>query len=316
MDSIPGHHLLRAAAVCLACLTPLGGPRADAISDLNRAFTEAYRLGAARTLANLRAAAPVLVNRFEQIALYRPGVEEPELFSMDASLYLQASAVSHTAAAVAARLAPFGLGALDDERRAWLARYQSLLSAAEAEAEVARRGDTPEELRTLQRGMLGDVRRFAQRIHQQGSVDQALLDDMGAAVRAAVRKNLEYAAASQLEQFRNQVVRWKAAHPSLAWDRAAVVVIGVHQARDGNLQRQFFDWLLDDRPSRQDRVVFAETLAPPAPLDQAPATDALTLLSKVMLDKGLAKVVFGDPLALQSDVLGGAAEAIIATWRR
>ena len=97
---------------------------------------------------------------------------------------------------------------------------------------------------------------------------------------------------------------------------AAVVVIGVHQARDGNLQRQFFDWLLDDRPSRQDRVVFAETLTPPAPLDQAPATEALTLLSKVMLDKGLAKVVFGDPLALQSDVLGGAAEAIIATWRR
>ena len=314
MGFIPGHHLLRAAAVGLALLAPLGGPRADAISDLDRAFTEAYRLGAVRTLANLRAAVPVLVNRFEQIALYRPGVEAPELFSMDAALYLEASAVSHTAAALAARLAPFGLGALDEERRAWLARYQSLLSAAEAE--VARRGDVPEELRTLQRGMLGDVRRFAQRIYQQGSVDQALLDEMGATVRAAVRKNLEYAAASQLEQFRNQVVRWKAAYPSLAWDRAAVVVIGVHQARDGNLQRQFFDWLLDDHPSRQDRVVFAETLTPPAPFDQAPATEALTLLSKVMLDKDLAKVVFGDPLALQSDVLGGAAEAIIATWRR
>lgn len=314
MGFIPGHHLLRAAAVCLAFLTPLGGPRADAISDLDRAFTEAYRLGAAQTLANLRAAVPVLVNRFEQIALYRPGVEAPELFSMDAALYLEASAVSHTAAALAARLSPFGFGALDEERRAWLARYQSLLSAAEAE--VARRADIPEELRTLQRGMLDDVRRFAQRIEQRGSVDQALLDEMGATVRAGVRKNLEYAAASQLEQFRNQVARWKAAHPSLAWDRAAVVVIGVHQARDGNLQRQFFDWMLHDGPSRQDRVVFAETLTPGAPLEQAPATDALTLLSKVMLDKGLAAVVFGDPLALQSDVLGGAAEAIIATWRR
>jgi hypothetical protein len=309
-----GHHLLRAAVIGLGLTTPLGGPRADAISDLDRAFTEAYRLGAARTLANLRAAVPVLVNRFEQIALYRPGVEAPELFSMDASLYLEASAVAHTAAALGARLAPFGLGALDDERRAWLARYQSLLSAAEAE--VAGRGDLPEELRAVQRGMLGDVRRFAQRAHQQGAIDQGLLDEMGATVRAAVRKNLEYAAASQLGQFRAQVARWQAAYPSLAWDRAAVVIVGVHQARDGNLQRQFFDWLLRDEPGRQDRVVFAETLAPPAPLDQAPATEALTLLSKVMLDKDLAKVVFGDPLALQSDVLAQAAEAIIAAWRR
>jgi hypothetical protein len=119
-----------------------------------------------------------------------------------------------------------------------------------------------------------------------------------------------------LEQFRAQVSRWKAAYPSLAWDRAAVVVVGVHQARGGNLQRQFFDWLLRDGPDRQDRVVFAETLTPPAPLEQAPASDALTLLAKVMLDKDLATVVFGDPLALQADVLGPAAEAIIATWRR
>ena len=308
-----GNRVLRTAMVGLGLLAPLGGSRADAISDLDRAFTEAYRLGATQTLANLRAAVPVLVNRFEQIALYRPGADEPELFSMDAALYLEASAVAHTAATLGARLSPFGLGALDDERRAWLARYQSLLSAAEIE--VARRDDIPEELRTVQRGMLGDVRRFAQRIHQQGSVDQALLDDLGATVRAGVRKNLEYAAASQLEQFRAQVVRWKAAHPSLAWERAAVVVIGVHQARERNLQRQFFDWMLGDRPDREDRVVFAETLTSPAPLEQKPPADALTLLSKVMLDKGLARIVFGDPLALQSDVLGGAAEAIIATWR-
>jgi hypothetical protein len=308
-----GHYLLQTAVVGLGLLAPLGGSRADAISDPRHAFTEAYRLGATQTLANLRAAVPVLVNRFEQIALYMPGVEAPELFSMDAASYLQASAVAHTAATLGARLSPFGLGALDDERRAWLARYQSLLSAAEIE--VARRGDIPEELRTLQRGMLGDVRGFAQRIHQQGSVDQALLDELGSTMRAAVRANLEHAAASQLEQFRAQVVRWKAAYPSLAWDHAAVVVIGVHQARDRNLQRQFFDWMLRDDPSRQDRVVFAETLTPGSLLEQAPVADALTLLSKVMLDKGLATIVFGDPLALQSDVLGRAAEAIIATWR-
>jgi hypothetical protein len=81
------------------------------------------------------------------------------------------------------------------------------------------------------------------------------------------------------------------------------------------LQQQFFDWMLNDRPDRQDRVVFAETMTPPAPLGQAPPTEALTLLSKVLLDKGLATTLLGDPLALQADALGGAAEAIIESWR-
>jgi hypothetical protein len=138
---------------------------------------------------------------------------------------------------------------------------------------------------------------------------------MGTTVRPAIQQNLAFAAASQLEQFRAQVERWKAAYPALPWDRAVAVVIGGHQARDRNLQRQFFDWMLNDRPDRQDRVVFAETVTPPAPLGQAAPTEALTLLSKVLLDKGLAATLFGDPLALQSDVLGGAAETIIESWR-
>jgi hypothetical protein len=297
----------------LALLGPASRSQADAISDLDQAFKDAYRLAATQMLGTLRTSVPVLVNRFEQIALYRPGVEQPELFSMDTGPYLQASAVSHTAAALDARMLSAGLGKLDADRLAWLAHYQLLLSTAEGE--IAGRRDMPDALRTLQLGMLAEVRRFAQRIYQQGSLDQILLEAMGATVRPAIQQNLAFAAASQLEQFRAQVDRWRAAYPALAWDRALAVVIGGHQARDRNLQRQFFDWMLDDRPARQDRVVFAETMTPPGPLGQAPPTEALMLLSKVLLDKGLAATLFDDPLALQSDVLGGATEAIIGSWR-
>lgn len=313
MSRDSGRHVLRVALLGLALLAPARPCHADGVADLDQAFRDAYRLAATRTLDTLRASVPVLVNRFEQIALYRPGVEQPELFSMDAGPYLQASAVSHSAAALDARMASAGLGTLDADRLAWLAHYQSLLSSAERE--IAGRRDMPDALRAVQLGMLAEVRRFAQRIHQQGSVDQALLDAMGAAVRPAIQQNLAFAAASQLDQFRAQVERWKAAYPALPWDRAVAVVIGVHQARDRNLQRQFFDRMLGDRPDRQDKVVYAETMTPPAPLGEAPPTEALTLLSKVLLDKGLAATLFGDPLALQSDVLGGAAEAIIQGWR-
>jgi hypothetical protein len=103
-------------------------------------------------------------------------------------------------------------------------------------------------------------------------------------------------------------------HPSLAWDRGVVVILGIHQARENYLQRQFFDWVFHDQPSKQARVVFAETLIPPPPLEKDPAGDAMMLLAKVMLDKTIAASIFGGPLALQSDVLGGAAEDIIHRW--
>jgi len=286
---------------------------ADTIGDLTSAFRDAYRIASAHMLTELRATVPVLVNRFEQVALYRPGIEKPELLTMDATVYRQASAVAHTAATLATRLSPFGLGTLDEDRRSWLVHYQALLSAAEAD--IARQDGTPEALRRVQVDMLQDVRRIAQRIEQQGAVDQAILNEMGETVRLAIDKNLEAAAASQLEQFRAELEGWKAAYPSLAWDRAVVVIIGVHQARERNLQRQFFDWMLHDRPDRQDRVVFAETPTPPGPLGQTPPDDELMVLAKVMLDKDLASVIFGDPLALQSDVLGAAAQAIIERWR-
>lgn len=75
---------------------------ADALSDLNNAFADAYTLAANRTLSDLRASVPVLVNRFGQIALYRPGVGQPDLFSMDTTLYSEAKAVAHAPVALIA----------------------------------------------------------------------------------------------------------------------------------------------------------------------------------------------------------------------
>ena len=300
---------LAIATVTIGVLASMSGTFADALSNLNDAWRTAYEQAARQTLSNLRASVPVLVNCFDRIALYRPGMDQPDLFSMDMKIYRQAKSVAHTPAALYAGLAAFGLGSLDEERLKWLTVYQSLLS--DAEVEIGGQADIPAHIRTMQTGMLADVRRFAQRLQQRGTVDQAILDEMGSVVRSAVRKNLELAAAAQLEQFRGQIDKWRAAYPSLAWDRAVVVVISVHQARDRYLQRQFFDWMLRDDPHTQDRVVLAETMTPP-PLEKA--DDALMLLSKVMLDKGLSQVIFDDRLTLQADVLGDAAEAIIKSW--
>jgi hypothetical protein len=287
---------------------------ADALTDLDKAFREAYGLASSRSLADLRERVPLIVNRFGQIALYRPKVDLPDIFSMDMTLYLEARSVAHTAVALTARLAPFGLGALDTNRLDWLVTYQALLG--NAIRELTDRGDVPETIKAIQLDVLGSVLGFVQRIHQRGEVDQAMLDEIGATLRPAIKKNLETAAESQLMQFREKIEQWKISYPTLAWDQTVVVIIGNHQARENYLQRQFFDWAFRDQASKQERVVYAETLTQPLPLEKEPATDAVMLLAKVMLDKTISASIFGDPLALQSDVLGDAAAEIIRKWSK
>ena len=66
-------YVLRVALVGLTLLTSAQPSHADAISDLDQAFNDSYRLATTQTLNTLRASVPVLVSHFEQIALYRLG---------------------------------------------------------------------------------------------------------------------------------------------------------------------------------------------------------------------------------------------------
>lgn len=260
-------NLVRLAVTALPLLLPAVG-QASALEDLNGAFRSSYRLAQLHTLSNLRATVPVMVNRFSQIALYRPGVARPELFEADEELLRETRAVAHSAASLYLRLAPFGLGRLD-----------------------------------------------AERIHQRGEVDEATLTILGATVRAATDMGFRIAVGSTLDQFRAQFASWRQQYPALDWTNAVAIIIGTHQPRNLAWQRQFLDWMLRDDPRREDRMVFAETLGFPAPIDGPDGpTDVLLLLASVMLDKALAGAILGDPLVLQTDALGPAAQEIIRGW--
>lgn len=299
----------------IAALAVAAAPMAlsDALGDLEQSFHDAYAKAAERTLETLRASVPVLVNSGGQIAFYRPGVAEPEIFTMEARLFEETSAIAHTPVALEARLAPDGFGRLDAARLDWLANYETQL--AKADDDIAHRTDLPADLLAAERDILAKVRDTVGRTRRTGQIVQADLDRLGAGVRQDIRLSLKVAATSQLDQFRDRIARWQASYPGLKWDKAVVVIVAGHQPRQDQLQQQFFDWLLQDDPRRQDHVVYAETLDHPPPLDRKPATAAMVLLSKVMLDKSLAGSIFGDPLALQSDALGPAATDVIRAWQ-
>lgn len=301
---------LRVLSCAIAIMISAGHSPADPLSNLDQEFRRTYAESTQRTLQTLRDSVPVLVNRFGQIALYRPGSLEPEIYTMDQTAYLRARSVAHAVATLVVGLSPYGTGNLSTERREWLKFFEGRLLEAEdqlrAEGGVARTA--------AQADLVAEVRRTVQGFVQRNEIREGEVAEIGRSLRNAVRFNLGIAAASQLDQFREQVSHWRRTYPLLNWGKVVIVVLGNHQARRDYLQTQFFDWLTGDEPDREDRVVYAETMTVPPPLEQTPALDALTLLAKVTLDKGLSLDVFGDPLTMQTDVLGPVAKEILQTW--
>lgn len=302
------------AAALLGCAVARPAAAGDGLSTVARDFRAAYGKAADHTLAQLRATVPIFVNRFEQIALYRPGVEQPDVFTIDGDLYTEAKSASHAVSTLFVGLAPYGFGVLSQDRRAWLTTFDTHLAAAVAEVET--RQDVPAGLRQSQLRMLHRARAFAKSVLDKGAFSQADMEAYGRSVRADINASLFAAAQSQLNQFRVQLDTWKAKYPTLAWKRAVAVVIAGHQPRRLNLQHQFLDWKLSDDPKSEDKVVFAETLSPPRSLPgNALPPEYLDLLAKVMLDKGFAAAILSDRHALQQDALGNAAYRVIQGWK-
>ena len=85
-----------------------------------------------------------------------------------------------------------------------------------------------------------------------------------------------------------------------------VVVVGDHQARARSFGMQYFRKRLGEPAHVDDRLTYGENV------DDVDA--ALALVGTRRLDEALAVAFFGDAKRLQADVLGDAAEALLADF--
>ncbi len=284
----------------------------DALGELNSSFKVAYNLAVQEKLREIRETVPLFVNRFGEIALFLPNKDDPIVFSMNSRIYLEARTVAHTALAIYSGLAPLSSDPLSSEKLEWLRQYRVLLRNAKEEVEGIE--DIPSELKSSQLIMLTKLISFCDIIIQKGVADEEIFSEIGRVLNPLIKTSLSIVAKDQLEQFRTQIAIWRREYPKHSWENSVVVVIGIHQARELYLQRQFFDWLLKDNPNQQNRVVYAEVINPPGPLEKEVKKIFIELLAKVMLDKEISAYIFDDPLVLQSDVLGPAAREVISSW--
>jgi hypothetical protein len=92
------------------------------------------------------------------------------------------------------------------------------------------------------------------------------------------------------------------------WKTMPVVVLGIRQARPDNLQFGYFQRALG-HDTEKLRLVYAESM-----FDASAAT---RLMGTILLDRGLSDAFFGDPMRMERDLLGDAAnEWLDATFGR
>ena len=126
----------------------------------------------------------------------------------------------------------------------------------------------------------------------------ALCRSLEPAVMSAARE----AARVQLDGLDRASRRFRAELGEDAWSRAYVVVLGVRQARVGNLQYSYFQRALGTAADRK-RLIYAESV-----FDEA---KALELLGTILLDRKIGVAFFDQEYRMERDLLGDVAAAYL-----
>jgi len=278
------------------------------VADLRGAFLQAYDAGVEKNLENLKQGRPIVVNSLLDLVLYRAN-GETRTFPMVKTTYMAAAEASHPPLAIYSMIDPYGFGSLSEPSEKALSAYEPILreaanniDAVNARPEVKRRMKAVLDLSIV----------YLDRTLASKTASRREFRRYVARVRPLIEANLYVGAREQLDQFLAQLQRWRSEYPDENWADMRVVILGFHQPRIDYSQMLLFRWLLHEGKF-EHRVVYAEFQDRIIGKDAGEKSQqlALTLLSKVDLDRRAASAILGDQTRLARDVLGPATDQII-----
>lgn len=162
----------------------------------------------------------------------------------------------------------------------------------------------PPGQRARQERLLEMSRKLIAMAAKPGVVSQEQLEKWAASVKPDLLINVQEAAQAQLDTINQQMKRLVIGMTDKERSELIVVVCGVHQARQGNLQMQYFTALLgSEAVTHERRLLFAESIDD--------LNGALNLLGSHQLDRAISESFFGIPYRMQRDLLDDAALRII-----
>jgi hypothetical protein len=154
---------------------------------------------------------------------------------------------------------------------------------------------------TRNRIILDRMLSFIDATLEKGSFTQNDLTALGRELGPLLLANTNIAAKAQIDMMKQAVDSWRSEVGPEVWAKVRVVVEGPHQPRLDNLQLSFFRYELGERA--RSHLFYAENV-----FDQK---SALKLVGTIEADRRLSILTFADPLRMQRDLLGDAADAYL-----
>jgi hypothetical protein len=276
----------------------------DPLAALNQLFRDAYAARRDGVLAHL---GPVILQIEDLLILRHRG----QRFEGPARTrrYHELKALTHLPLAFHVLLAGH-TGVLEEGLRGQLTTLRGL--AHRVAAGLEGRGLAPEVL-TRQRRILDACLAFLDEVLARGSLAPGALSALIHAQTPDLLRNAEDAARDQIETMHATVEAWKQRMTPEERAQLRAVVAVSHMSRPGNVALQYFSVTLGEtwegRFDQEDLDPGKRVLAAETAFDEP---TALGLLATHLLDARVAHRFFGEEDRMQRDLLGDAAERILA----
>lgn len=121
-----------------------------------------------------------------------------------------------------------------------------------------------------------------------------------------IQENLAVAAKYRIENYHQQILKWRETLSDQQWERTHVLIPGSPMARKNSLAVQYFAKLFGERGEGR-RIIYAESLFA--------ESQAINLLGTHLLDTQIGIDFFADPWRMHRDALGTATAKYLETLR-
>ncbi|MCC6575427.1 MAG: hypothetical protein IT462_16745 [Planctomycetes bacterium] len=239
----------------------------------------------------------------DELYFYRAGMRESEV-NYTPAMYHRLKAIDHVPLSIYGLFALIGEGPYDAAATAKIDAY--LAKAEAAETTIDQQGFSAEQL-PRQKKIVADCIVLLKRASADKRLPAAYRDQFCANMRKMVLDNALEASRAQLEGLNDAMTNWMATLTEAERKSFHAVISLSHQAREENLQAQYFRALFGEPGPVEERIVLAEGVFDEQGMH--------LLLGTHILDGGASVAFFGDDKRLQRDLLADAAKEIIPTLK-
>ena len=287
----------------LTATTPSETATKDLLA-LNTGMFELYGDAAKVFRANILAKHPVILGLFSgaggRFILYRPGMAPMDAPSVPI-VYQLLKSVGHSTMALAQVVGPYLENADNKSWRGPMLAYRSRMLSALDGLDLT---PMPADWRDNNRTILQNNLAFMDDCVAKGVISFAILEAFGKKQAPYLAKNVAWAAQTQVNHWMTVLAEWKSMlGPD--WDKAYAASNTIYVARQNNV---LFSVLAQFFPPEaiNDRLLLIETVS--FTTTQADMLDSLT---RIIADRSVGSLFFGNYHLMDYELMGGDARAAI-----